>query len=113
MIPVSLDHVDHFSSIRTTHRRLRSDHEILVPLTPERFSRSKHLQASSSTFYIPPPQGLHPKVEAQQNSNTDSEFQLYTKDYHYMNSAMTSSFYGVGELEDLCKQVEVGTAPDF
>lgn len=62
MIPVSLDHVDHFSSIRATHRRLRSDLEVAVPLIPESFSCSNHPQAPPSTFYISPPRGWLPKM---------------------------------------------------
>ena len=39
--------------------------------------------------------------------------QLYTKDSNHISEAMTSSFYGAGELEVLRKRFEVGTAPDF
>ncbi len=62
MIPVSLDHVDHFSLIRATHRRLRSDLEVAVPLIPERFSCSNHPRAPPSTFYISPPRGWLPEM---------------------------------------------------
>jgi len=53
------------------------------------------------------------KLEAQQSSNTDSESQLYTKGSNHISKAMTSSFYGPGELEVLRKRFEVRTAPDF
>jgi len=62
VIPVSLDHVDHFSLIRATHRRLRSDLEVAVPLIPERFSCSNHPRAPPSTFYISPPRGWLPEM---------------------------------------------------
>jgi hypothetical protein len=39
--------------------------------------------------------------------------QLYTKGSNYISKAMTSSFYGAGELEVLRKRFEVETAPDF
>jgi nuclear transcription factor Y alpha len=53
------------------------------------------------------------KLEARQSSNTDSESQLYMKGSNHISKAMTSSFYGAGELEVLRKRFEVGTAPDF
>jgi len=62
VIPVSLDHVDHFPSIRSTHRRFRSNLGVAVPLIPERFSYSKHPQAPPSTPCISPPQGWHPEM---------------------------------------------------
>jgi len=62
VIPVSLDHVDHFSLIRSTHRRFRSNLGVAVPLIPERFSCSKHPQAPPSTPCISPPQGWHPEM---------------------------------------------------
>ncbi len=48
MIPVSLDHVDHFSLIRSSHRRLCSNLQIAVRLIPERFSYCNHLQVPPS-----------------------------------------------------------------
>ncbi len=41
------------------------------------------------------------KLEARQSSNTHSEPQLYTKGSDHISRAMTSSFYGPQELEDL------------
>lgn len=38
--------------------------------------------------------------------------QLYTKGSNHISRAMTSSFYGAKELEDLHKQFEIGTAVD-
>jgi hypothetical protein len=52
------------------------------------------------------------KLEARQSSNIDSESQLYTKGFNHISKAMTSSFYGAGELEVLRKRFDVKTAPD-
>jgi len=52
------------------------------------------------------------KFEARQSSNTDSKPQVYMEGSNHISKAMTSSFYGAGELEVLRKRFEVGTAPD-
>ena len=52
------------------------------------------------------------KLEARQSSNTHSEPQLYRKGSNHISRAMTSSFYGAEELEDLHKRFEIGTAAD-
>lgn len=52
------------------------------------------------------------KLEARQSSNTDSKSQVYMKGSNHISKAMTSSFYGAGELEVWRKRFEVGTAPD-
>ena len=43
----------------------------------------------------------------------DPPAQLYTNGSYHISKAMTSAFYGAGELEDLRKRFEIGTVPDF
>ncbi len=90
-----------------SHAKIESvDWAARIPTKDEKGERSKNVRNGSRDKGIDEPQ-------AKQTSNVRSEHQIETKRSFKITKAMTTSFYGATELEDLRKRFSTKTAADY